>query len=157
MQYIKWYNWAVVILVVGVSFSTMLLFVIHVLNDYKTDTTPISNLGFAVLAALASLSFNWAKSFDSSIDEERQIIKHLNRAGSRAIFSSICFITASLSKYVFRDFDKIKVYLPFQGDFIKFLFGIGYLIPFSTAFILVFYVIARLSIIYLQTINIFKD
>jgi hypothetical protein len=153
----KWYDVFAVFLVGVILSLSMLILVSRVLADTKIDTTPISNIGFAVLAAIASLCFNWAKTFDNNDKKEIEIIKKLNRAGAKSIFASICFMSASLSKYVFIKYDKFKEALPFALDFFKFLFGIGFLIAFLTADLLVLSIVGRIGICYLHTVKIDKN
>ncbi|RWY57266.1 hypothetical protein [Mucilaginibacter gilvus] len=153
----RWYDILILIFVIGIAMVSMLLLASEILFNQNRDTISISTVGFLVLIALSTACFNWAKTFDAQVFEQADIVKKLHRSGSRCIFAAICFITASLSKYVFMNYDKFERHLPFAQDFTKFILGIGYLIPFMLAFFLSYYVIARLSFVYLEAKKIFKN
>lgn len=75
---------------VGVYFSAILF------GSLAYDTTRISNSAFAIMIALAALSFGWARALDEG-DPRRMLIRY---AGENLAEASLKVICASLLKYV---------------------------------------------------------
>ena len=71
-------------------------FIFRMFTDFETDTTAISNGAFAIVAALAALSFSCARSL---VEEEKVWGKHYSHAGQELFLGAIVFIMASLLKY----------------------------------------------------------
>lgn len=60
------------------------------------DSTSITNAGFAIFAGCASVCFSWARNF-----EEKSISNKIRLCGERFFFTSLCFVVASLFKFIY--------------------------------------------------------
>lgn len=78
-----------VVLVIG-SFFTVKVF-----QDYKTDTTGISNAAFAIMASLAALSFSRANVYETA----KPVRDRFVFAGERSFYSAVMLLLASVLKY----------------------------------------------------------
>jgi predicted membrane channel-forming protein YqfA (hemolysin III family) len=76
-------------------FITGILFVVLLLQNYKNDTTHITNAAFAITASLASLCFSCSRAL-SAEDKDRDRFTY---SGERFMHASILLITASILKY----------------------------------------------------------
>jgi hypothetical protein len=74
---------------IGVIFSLLIL------QNYKQDTTRITNAAFAFTASLASLCFSCSRALKNE-DKDRDRFTY---AGERFMQASILLITASILKY----------------------------------------------------------
>ncbi|RFZ90103.1 hypothetical protein D0C36_22950 [Mucilaginibacter conchicola] len=149
-------NIAVTIFVLFLTWLCAAVLVCYYLIDYKKDTIAVSNVGFAAFLALASISFNWAKTFDSSDDQQADIIEKLNLAASKAIMAAICFVGASLAKYIVIKGNEIGHNIISDTEFLKVILYLGCVVTFNVAFSLAVDVITRLGVIYIRALQIFK-
>lgn len=61
------------------------------------DTTALTNYGFALLAASASICFSWYRTLDEA--EFKELKKDVRTCGERGFMSAIFFLLASFFKY----------------------------------------------------------
>lgn len=93
-------------LVIKIFFGILLLFIflaggIFILFTFgksSYDTTSITNAGFAIFAGCSSVAFAWCRSL-KEIGENRDL-NRINKHGENLFLSALCFIMASLSKYL---------------------------------------------------------
>lgn len=78
------------------------IFIISTFGNSSFDTTSITNVGFAIFAGCASVCFAWSRTSDFAGDTAR--IKHY---GESLFLSALCFVIASLSKYIFIHREKL--------------------------------------------------
>lgn len=71
------------------------LYVVSLSQNYRNDTTQVTNAAFAITATLASLCFACARSLEND-DKDRDRFTY---SGERFLHASILLITASLLKY----------------------------------------------------------
>lgn len=71
------------------------LFILMTFGNPAFDTTYITNAGFAVFAGCASVCFSWARN-----TEDLKVAAKIKLAGERFFFSSLCFVIASLLKFI---------------------------------------------------------
>jgi hypothetical protein len=62
------------------------------------DTTSLTNIGFAIFAALASVCFGWSRALDNNKELNRT--QNIVASGELFLFSGIMFLFASATKYV---------------------------------------------------------
>ena len=70
-------------------------FILFTFGKSSYNTTSITNAGFAIFAGCASVSFAWARNLD-----DRRDIDRINRHGENLFLSALCFVMASLLKYI---------------------------------------------------------
>ncbi|MBI2956714.1 MAG: hypothetical protein HYY26_05320 [Acidobacteria bacterium] len=70
-------------------------FTLRVFQDYKLDTTALSNTAFAIVASLAALSFSCAR----ALDAEPETRDRFAFAGERCFHSAVMLLVASVLKY----------------------------------------------------------
>lgn len=63
----------------------------------KVDTTALTNIGFAIFAAVSSVCFSWLKSLDT--EKEKLLIVNLRNCGEASFYAGILFVLASALKY----------------------------------------------------------
>jgi hypothetical protein len=71
------------------------VFIIFTFSKASFDTTSITNAGFAIFAGCASVSFAWARNL-----EDKNDISKINAHGENLFLSALCFVIASLLKYI---------------------------------------------------------
>lgn len=71
------------------------LFILMTFGNPAFDTTSITNAGFAVFAGCASVCFSWARN-----TEDQRVAGKIKLSGERFFFSSLCFVVASLLKFI---------------------------------------------------------
>lgn len=71
------------------------LFILMTFGNPSFDTTSITNAGFAVFAGCASVCFSWARN-----TEDTRAAGKIKLSGERFFFSSLCFVVASLLKFI---------------------------------------------------------
>ncbi len=71
------------------------LFILMTFGNPSFDTTSITNAGFAVFAGCASVCFSWARN-----TEDAKAAGKIKLSGERFFFSSLCFVVASLLKFI---------------------------------------------------------
>lgn len=74
------------------------IFIIFTFGKSSYDTTSFTNAGFAIFAGCASVSFAWARNL-KELDDTRDLYK-VNRHGENLFLCALCFIIASLMKYL---------------------------------------------------------
>jgi hypothetical protein len=127
--------------VIKIFFSILLLFtflaggffIIYTFVKSSHDTTYITNAGFAIFAGCASVSFAWARNL-----EDRRDIDRINRHGENLFLSALCFIMASLLKYILvhrKDIinDKLLSYLNFLFPIINIVGAIMFFLAYLNA------------------------
>jgi len=67
---------------------------IFMIFNYRSDTTSITNAGFAIMASLAAISFSFARVIESDELKDRIMF-----AGERLLHAAILILTASILKY----------------------------------------------------------
>ncbi|MDQ0106918.1 hypothetical protein J2T02_002031 [Chitinophaga terrae (ex Kim and Jung 2007)] len=72
-------------------------------DDPTKDTTHITNIGFAVLAGISSLSFTWAGKIEQSSD--RTLHDEVVRMGEVSFHAALVYIIASGLKYIYIHID----------------------------------------------------
>ncbi|HVX41982.1 MAG TPA: hypothetical protein VHB25_20640 [Gemmatimonadaceae bacterium] len=92
---------------IALLYGVGLYFNVRVFQDFKLDTTSISNAAFAALGALAALCFSAAPVIDDHPDERRLFAK----AGERYMYAAFIMLVASLLKYAYIDAIKIPAVL----------------------------------------------
>jgi|GEM_PF-3301825 uncharacterized protein YacL len=118
-----------VILLAAIGFICLSTIFTSYLANEKIDTIQLTNIGAASLFAIASVTFNWAKSLDQ--EKYSDYVKDLNRTAVNSIVAAIVFIVGSLEKYVV-----IKNMLPNIGNLdIKLVFQIAFFATFIVAWI----------------------
>ncbi|MBC9910573.1 hypothetical protein [Chitinophaga varians] len=80
------------------------------------DTTNVTNIGFAVLAGISSLSFSWAGRLDRQT--ESQLHDDIVRFGALAFHAALIFITASGLKYIHIHIDNSKPFQRWLGEYV---------------------------------------
>lgn len=70
-------------------------FIVFTFGKSSYNTTSITNAGFAIFAGCASVSFAWARNLGDQRDIDR-----INRHGENLFLSALCFVMASLLKYI---------------------------------------------------------
>lgn len=70
------------------------LYAVHMLSNYREDTTNITNAGFVIMATLAALSFSFARVVESDELKDRIMF-----AGERLLHGAISVLVASILKY----------------------------------------------------------
>lgn len=108
------------------------LFILITFGNRSFDTTSITNAGFAIFAGCASVCFSWARNID-----ERIISHKIRLSGERFFFSSLCFVVASLLKYIYLHREqlistKILIYVNFLFPLIHGLGGIIFMAAYIT-------------------------
>jgi hypothetical protein len=122
-------------IILVVSFFTVLpfLLIMQFFLNPKNDTTTITNIGFALLAGLASISFSYSKTIEPT---EVKTIKSVVYAGKQAFLSSLMFLMASAFKYAHLYFEGEKTAsafsniiraIPFWVSSILFLMALNFL------------------------------
>lgn len=77
------------------------LFIYISLSDPQKDTTFLTNIAFAILAGISSVTFSWARAVeDTDAESNKRIIK----AGELCLQATIFFLLASAFKYTFINF-----------------------------------------------------
>src|SRR6476620_6894173 len=71
------------------------LFILMTFGNPSFDPTSITNAGFAVFAGCASVCFSWARN-----TEDPKVAGKIKLSGERFFFSSLCFVVASLLKFI---------------------------------------------------------
>jgi hypothetical protein len=71
--------------------------VLYNFKNLKSDTTNLTNYGFAILAGMGSICFSWSRCLDSK--EESVAIKKITNAGEVFFHSAVIFLIASIFKY----------------------------------------------------------
>lgn len=72
------------------------IFILFTFGKSSFDTTSITNVGFAIFAGCASVCFAWSRVLESPADKLR-----IRQNGESLFLSALCFVIASLSKYIF--------------------------------------------------------
>ena len=119
------------VLVSQIMFAYPLGFVFIKLIDPRSDTTGITNYGFAILAGFASIAFSWSRAVNP---DNKQKIRKIVEAGEDWFKSAILFLFASGIKFMsFRLVEFVGV----SGgmDMVKVILIIFYLILFGMSLI----------------------
>lgn len=111
--------------VIKIFFGILLLFIflaggffiVFTVGKSSYDSTPITYAGFAIFAGCASVSFAWARNL-----EDRRDIDRINRHGEGLFLSALCFVMASLLKYILKN--KEKIINDHIIDYVNFIFPI---------------------------------
>jgi len=72
-----------------------LAFINLTFGNPKNDTTPVSYVGFAVLAATANICFSWARTTNSNSN----LFKNIRYCGELSFLSTVLFLLAAIMKY----------------------------------------------------------
>lgn len=67
------------------------------INNPSFDTTPITNIAFAILVGLASVSFSWARAIEQ---DDKRLVRSIVYAGEVSLQAAIFFLMASAFKYL---------------------------------------------------------
>jgi hypothetical protein len=89
-----------VLLILGIPYTFLVLilglaFITHTFGNPEFDTTPVSYVGFAVLAATSNICFSWARTTNTN----SKLFQKIRYAGELGFFSTIIFLLAALLKY----------------------------------------------------------
>ena len=108
------------------------LFILITFGNTSFDTTSITNAGFAIFAGCASVCFSWARN-----NEDKVIADRIKLSGERFFFSSLCFVAASLLKFIFLHRQQlispeILKYVSFMFPFLNFLGGLIFFAAYLT-------------------------
>jgi hypothetical protein len=71
------------------------IFILFTFSKTSFDTTSITNAGFAIFAGCSSVCFTWARNM-----EDKKDIAKINNHGEKLFLSALCFVIASLLKYI---------------------------------------------------------
>ncbi len=71
------------------------IFIISTFGKSTFDTTSMTNAGFAIFAGCASVCFSWGRNL-----EDRNLENKINIYGEGLFLSALCFVIASLLKYI---------------------------------------------------------
>ena len=71
------------------------IFIVFTFGKTTYDTTSITNAGFAIFAGCASVCFSWARNLEDKVMENK-----INIYGESLFLSALCFVIASLLKYI---------------------------------------------------------
>jgi hypothetical protein len=93
------------------------IFIIFTFGKSSYDTTSITNAGFAIFAGCASVSFAWARTQTDMKD-----IAKIKRHGENLFLSALCFVIASLSKYIF--IHRTELISDYVLDYVSFIFPV---------------------------------
>ena len=72
------------------------IFIIFTFGKTSYDTTSITNAGFAIFAGCASVCFSWAR----NLENNKVMHNKINIYGESLFLSALCFVIASLLKYI---------------------------------------------------------
>jgi hypothetical protein len=64
----------------------------------SVDTTLFTNIGFGLFAVTANICFSWSRTFSNV---QAEIAAKISFQGERLLLSSLCFLVASLLKYLY--------------------------------------------------------
>lgn len=67
------------------------------INDPSQDTTPFTNIAFAILAGISAVSFSWARAIEQ---DDKRLVRSIVYSGEVSFQAAIFFIMASAFKYV---------------------------------------------------------
>jgi hypothetical protein len=137
---------AFLILVSQIIFTYPLGFVFIKLIDPKSDTTGITNYGFAILAAFASIAFSWSRAVNP---ENKEKIKRIVEAGEDWFKSAILFLFASGIKFMsFKSVELVSV--SGGSDMVKVILIFFYLIVFGMSLIFLSLGLYRIGKVFLS-------
>lgn len=74
------------------------VFIILTFGKTSYDTTGITNAGFAIFAGCSSVCFSWARHLQER--DEKKYEQKITIYGESLFLSALCFVIASLLKYI---------------------------------------------------------
>lgn len=100
LKWLKDLTTAILISVVILDFGCAFFIVGWHFSDVQNITTHLTNYGFAIFAALASISFSWYRAIEKNMDGYNSRIKKLILGCAECSFAgAVIFLTASVLKY----------------------------------------------------------
>ncbi|WP_345213808.1 hypothetical protein [Mucilaginibacter gynuensis] len=111
-----------IILLTIMSLIAICRFLGLALLNREFDSTPISNIGFVVMIGLSSVTFTWAKTFETKTPS---IFESLNRDAAGGIIAALCFIIGSLFKYLWLKSEVLHLYPMLNREVDNILYIIG--------------------------------
>lgn len=121
-------------------------------NDKDFNTVTLTSYGFAIFVGVATVCFNWARSFDTS--KHRQIIQFINNTAELSIYGCVFFLITSVAKYF--AYNPVKKY-PYVDETTEAILKYGSMPFLWFAFIIILFNILRIITIGSQLIIIGPD
>jgi len=105
-----WSKWIMLIFLLLFLYGPFVFIQISIVNP-SYDTTPITNIAFAILAGISSVAFSWARAIEQ---DDKRLVRSIVYAGEISFQSAIFFLLASGFKYFsFKSVEQLGKETPF--------------------------------------------